>query len=89
MLHSYKEIVLRRPCEKCLPFFHVRSPAHFETLLDALVHWTVVLVMGQSAVGFGAFPFGNFQMVAQLDRSDAERLVITLDAPFDIGFQIV
>jgi hypothetical protein len=89
MLHSYKEIVLRRPCEKCLRFFHIRRPAHLETLLDALVHGTVVLVMGQSAVGFGAFSFRDFQMVAQLDRGDAERLVITLDAPFDIGFQIV
>ena len=45
--------------------------------------------MRQSAVGFRAFPFGNLQMVAQLNGGDAEELIITLDAPFDVGFQIV
>ena len=49
----------------------------------------VVFVVSESAIGFGAFSFGDFQMVAQLDRGDAERLVITLDASFDVGFQIV
>jgi hypothetical protein len=74
---------------KILRFFHVRGPAHLEPLFDALVHRTVVFVMRQSAVGFRAFPFGNLQMVAQLDGGDAEQLIITLDAPFDVGFQIV
>jgi hypothetical protein len=89
MLHPYKEIVLARPCGRCLRFFEVRGPGHLEPLLDALMDRAVVFVMGKGAVGFRAFPFGNFQMVAQLDRGDAERLVITLDASFDIRFQIV
>jgi hypothetical protein len=58
-------------------------------LLDALVHRTVVFVMRQSTVGFRALPFGNFQMVEQFYGRDAERLIITLDAPFDVSFQIV
>ena len=89
MLHSYKEIVLRRPCEKCLRFFHIRRPAHLETLLDALVHGTVVLVMGQSAVGFGAFAFRDFQFVAQVHGRDAEEFVIGFDAAFDVGFEVI
>jgi hypothetical protein len=89
VLHPYHETVLALACQKYLCFFHVRGPAHLEPLFDALVHRTVVFVMGKGAVGFRALPFGNFQMVAQLNGRDAERLIIALDAPFDISFQIV
>jgi hypothetical protein len=89
VLHPYYEIVLALACQKYLCFFHVRGPAHFETLLDALVHRTVVFVMRQSAIGFRTLPFGNLQMVEQLYGRDAERLIIALDAPFDVRFQIV
>jgi hypothetical protein len=45
--------------------------------------------MGESAVSFLPFSLGDFQMVAQLDSRDAEQLIITLDASFDVGFQII
>jgi len=72
-----------------LRFFYLSGPGHFKTLLDALVDRAVVLVMGQSAVGIRAFSFGNFQMVAQLDRRDAKQFIVALDAAFDVGFQII
>ena len=49
----------------------------------------VIFVMGESAVGFGALSLWNFQTVAQLDRCDAEQLIVTFNAALDVGFQIV
>jgi hypothetical protein len=45
--------------------------------------------MREGAIGFGAFALRDFQLVAQLDGGDAEKLVIGFDAAFDVGFEVV
>jgi hypothetical protein len=45
--------------------------------------------MSESAIGFVAFAFGDFQFVAQVHGGDAEEFVIGFDAAFDVGFEVV
>jgi hypothetical protein len=53
------------------------------------MHWAMVFMVGEGAVCFGAFAFGNFQLVGQLYGGDAEEFVIAFDAAFDVGYQVV
>ncbi len=89
VLHPYIRAWSIGCARNSLRFFHLGGPGHLEALLDALVHRTIVFVIGEGAVGFGAFSFGNFEMVPQLDGRDAEGLLEAFDAPFDVSFQIV
>jgi hypothetical protein len=70
-------------------FFNLGRPSHFEAFLDAHVHGTVVFMVGQCAICFGALALWNFQFVAQIDRGDAEEFFLGLDAAFDFCFQLV
>ena len=45
--------------------------------------------MREGAVGFGAFAFRNFQLVAQVYGGDAKEFVIGFDAAFDVGFEVI
>jgi hypothetical protein len=45
--------------------------------------------MGEGAVGFGAFAFRDFQLVAQVYGGDAKEFVIGFDAAFDVGFEMI
>jgi hypothetical protein len=45
--------------------------------------------MREGAVGFGAFAFRDFQLVAQVYGGDAKAFVIGFDAAFDVGFEVV
>jgi hypothetical protein len=45
--------------------------------------------MREGAVGFSAFTFGNFQLVAQVHGGDAEEFIIGFDAAFDFGFEMI
>jgi len=48
-----------------------------------------ILVVRESAIGFGAFTFWNFQFVPKIYCGDAEEFVIRFDAPFHVRFQMI
>jgi hypothetical protein len=70
-------------------FRDISGPGHLKSLLDALVHWAVVLVIGKGTVRFRAFSLGDFQPIAQAHRGDTEQLVVRLNAALDVSFQII
>jgi hypothetical protein len=45
--------------------------------------------MRESAIGFGAFAFGDSQFVTQIYGGDAEEFVIGFDAAFNVGFEMI
>jgi hypothetical protein len=72
-----------------LAFRYVRGPSHCKTLLDALVDRTIILMIGERAVGFGFFSGRNFEMVMKFDGGQAKQLAVRFDAAFDVGHQII
>jgi hypothetical protein len=72
-----------------LLFLHVCRPGDFKSLFDALVYGTVVFVVREGTFGFRLFSLGNFQVILETHRRDAEDFSIFFDAPFDIRFQFI
>jgi hypothetical protein len=70
-------------------FFDVGGPGYFEALLDALVDGAVVFVIGQGAIGFGFFPFGDFEVIAQFYGGDTEHFAVGFNASFDVRFEVI
>jgi hypothetical protein len=75
--------------DACSFLLDVGGPGHFEAVLDALVHGTVVLVSGKGTVRFGFLSFGDFQAIAKLYSSETKHFAFRFDASFHVGFQIV
>jgi hypothetical protein len=46
-------------------------------------------VVSQCAVGLGALPFGDFEFVSETDGGESKEFIVSFDAAFDFGFQIV
>jgi hypothetical protein len=53
------------------------------------VYGALIFVMGEGAVRFGPFSFGDFQLVTKANGREAEKFVVAFDAAFNLGFQIV
>ena len=46
-------------------------------------------MVSQCAVGLGALSFGDFEFVTETDGGESKEFIVSFDAAFNLGFQIV